>query len=159
MGGSCIVNPSLQSWVYNRSTGPSFHALWACAPLYISLQVNIVPNVLPRSFCGWLANLCTCWRKDIITRLWASHICDKWSAKSLGLFFDPSCTSSFLSLVQKSLSTTDLRSPNTNLMCSDSHFGASALSAPMILLFCSFVSASFTSRNPSSLSVARLKNI
>jgi len=28
-------------------------ALWACVPLYISLHVHIVPNVLPRSFCSW----------------------------------------------------------------------------------------------------------
>ena len=36
------------------------------------------------------------------------------------------------------------------------HSGAAALSAPMILLCCSFASASFASRNPSSLSVDRL---
>jgi len=32
---------------------PSLEALWTCAPLYISLQVQIVPNVLSWSFCGW----------------------------------------------------------------------------------------------------------
>jgi len=38
---------------------------------------------------------------------------------------------------------------------SNSHFGAAALSALMVLLCCSFASASFTFRNPLSLSVDR----
>jgi len=33
--------------------GPSFDALWACVPPYISLHVYIVPDDLPRSLCGW----------------------------------------------------------------------------------------------------------
>ena len=33
--------------------GPSFDALWACVPLSISSHVHIVPDVLPRSLCGW----------------------------------------------------------------------------------------------------------
>jgi len=32
---------------------PSFDALQACVPLSISSHVHIVPNVLPRSLCGW----------------------------------------------------------------------------------------------------------
>ena len=50
---------------------------------------------------------------------------------------------------------------NHHQICSNSHFGAAALSAPMRLLCYSFVSAksSFTSRNPSSLSVDRFKNV
>ena len=52
-GVSWIVIPSLPSWVRHRSTGPSFDALQACVPLSISLQVHIVPNVLPRSLCSW----------------------------------------------------------------------------------------------------------
>ena len=101
-----------------------------------------------------LAPPCTCWRKDTITWLCALHTCVTWSAKSLSLF--PSCTSSFLSLVEKSLSTTDLWLPATKLICSNSNFGAAALSAPMMLLCCSFASAFSTSRNPSFLSVDRL---
>ena len=46
----------------------------------------------------------------------------------------------------------------TKLICSNSHFGAAALSAPMMLLCCSLTSASFTPRNPSSLSVDRLNS-
>jgi len=51
------------------------------------------------------------------------------------------------------LLTTDPRSPTTKLICSICHFGTAALSALMMLLRCSFASASFTSKNPSSLSV------
>jgi len=100
-----------------------------------------------------LAYPCTCWRMDTNTRLCASHTCVAWSVKSLSFF--PSCTSSFLSLMQKSLSTTDSRLPTIKLICSNCHFGAAALSAPMTRMFlcCSFASASFTYKNPSSLSV------
>ena len=35
------------------SMGPSFDALQACVPLSISSHVHTVPDVLPRSFCGW----------------------------------------------------------------------------------------------------------
>ena len=34
--------------------GPSFDALWACAPVYISLNVHTVPSVLPLFLFGWL---------------------------------------------------------------------------------------------------------
>jgi len=50
----------------------------------------------------------------------------------------------------------DPRLPTTKLICSNSHSGAATLSALMMLLRFSFASASFTSRNPSSLSVDRL---
>ena len=43
-----------------------------------------------------------------------------------------------------SLSRTNLQSPITKLVCSNSHFGSAALSAPIMLLCCSFASASFT---------------
>jgi len=142
-GDSWILIPILPSWVHYRLTGPSFDAVWACISLYMSSHVHIVPNGLPRSLCGWSAPPCICWRKDTITRLCTSHTCVTWPAKSLSIFI--SCTSSFLSLVWKSLSTTDPRLPTTKLMCSDSHFGADTLSAPMMLLCCSFASASFTS--------------
>jgi len=46
----------------------------------------------------------------------------------------------------------------TKLICINCHSGAAALSAPMMLLCCSFASASFTSRNPLSLSVDRLNS-
>ena len=32
---------------------PNFDALWAYAALYISVHMHIVPNVLPKSLCGW----------------------------------------------------------------------------------------------------------
>ena len=66
-----------------------------------------------------------------------------------------------LDLVHKSLSTTDSRLPTTKFICSNSNFGAAALSAPMMLLCYSVASASFTSRYPWSLCVERLnsKNI
>ena len=44
------------------------------------------------------------------------------------------------------------------VICSNSHSGAAALSAQMMLSCCSFASASFTSRNPSSLYVNRLNS-
>jgi len=47
------VIPSLPSLVHHRSMGRSFDALQACVPLSISSHVHIVPNVLPRSLCGW----------------------------------------------------------------------------------------------------------
>jgi len=46
----------------------------------------------------------------------------------------------------------------TKLICPNSHSAAAALSAPMMLLCCSFASASFTSKNPLSLSVDRLNS-
>ena len=98
-----------------------------------------------------LASPCMCWWKDRITWLCALHTCVTWSAKSLSFF--PSCTSSFLSLVSKSISTTHPRFPTTNLISSNSRFRPAGLSALMMLLYCSFASASFTSRNRSSLSV------
>ena len=54
--------------------------------------------------------------------------------------------------------TTNPLSPTTMLICSNSHLGAATLSALMMLLCCSFASASFTSRNPSSLSVDSLSS-
>ena len=48
------------------------------------------------------------------------------------------------------------RSAVTQSIYSNSHFGAVAVSALMILLCCSFASASFTSKNTSSLSVDSL---
>jgi len=53
LGGSWIVILSLPSWVHYHSTGPSLDALWASVPLYISLHVHVVPNVLLQSLCGW----------------------------------------------------------------------------------------------------------
>jgi len=47
------VIPSLPSSVHHPSTGPSFDALQACVPLFISSHVHIVPNVLPGSLCSW----------------------------------------------------------------------------------------------------------
>jgi len=60
--------------------------------------------------------------------------------------------------VTESLSTTDPRLPTTKLICPNSYFRAAALSAPMTLFCCSFASASFTLRNPSSLSVDHLNS-
>ena len=51
--GFWIVIPSLPSWVHYRSIIPSFDALRACALLYMSLHVHIVPNSFPGSLCGW----------------------------------------------------------------------------------------------------------
>ena len=52
-GVSRIVIPSLLSWFNNHTKGTSFHALWACFPLCISLHVCIVPDVIPQSLFGW----------------------------------------------------------------------------------------------------------
>ena len=130
-GGSWIVMPSLPIWIYHCSTGPSLDALWACVPLSISLHVNIVPDVLPRSFCGWPCaslHLLEEAHDHLILRT-----CVTWSAKSLTFF--PCCTSTWScsSLVWKSLLSIDPRSPTTNLISLNCHFGAAALSAPMML--------------------------
>ena len=45
--------PSLPFLVDDCSTGPSFDALQACVPLFVSAHVHIVPDVLPRFLCGW----------------------------------------------------------------------------------------------------------
>ena len=100
-----------------------------------------------------LASLCTCWWKDRIIRSCASHTCVAWSVKRVSFF--PLVHQAFLSLV-KSLSTTDPLLPTTKLICSNFHFEAAALSAPIMLLCCSFASAFSTSRNPTSLFVDRL---
>jgi len=110
------------------------HQLWrsmsVCSSrrLYLPTRAHCAWWCSPWSLCSWPR---TCWRKDTITRLCASHTCVTWSAKSLSFF--PSCTSSFLSLVLKSLSTTDLRLPITKLICSNSYSRAAALDASMIL--------------------------
>jgi len=128
--------------------GPQLRrSISVCSSLYLLTRAHCA-YVLPWLPCGWPR---TCWKRDTITRLCASHACVTWSAKSLSFF--PSCTSSFLSSVQKSPLTTDPRLPTTKLVCSNSHFGAAALSALMMLLCCPFASASVTSRNLSSLSV------
>ena len=57
-----------------------------------------------------------------------------------------------LSLVWMSLSTTDPRLPTAQLICLNTHSGAAALSALMMLLCCLFAFASFNSRHPSTLS-------
>ena len=75
---------------------------------------------------------CARWRKDRITRSCASHTqaCVTWSTKSP--FFYPSCTSSFLILVEKSFSTTDLRSPTTKLIYWNTCVGTPDLSTLMM---------------------------
>jgi len=75
LGGSWIVILSLPAWVHSRSTGPSFDALWACVPLYISLHVHMCPMFsLDPSVVG-LASPCTCWWKDKIKWSCALHTC------------------------------------------------------------------------------------
>jgi len=107
-----------------------------------------------------LGSLCTYGKKDRITRSWASHTCVTWSAKSLFSF--PSCHGTSDVRLFKLGAEVDLeiaadpRVPTTKLVCSNTYVGAIALSAPMMLLCYSFASASFTSRNPSCLSVDRL---
>jgi len=53
------------------------------------------------------------------------------------LFFFLAHQAFWASVVWKSISTTDPQSPTTKSICSNSHFGAAALSAPMMLLCCS----------------------
>jgi len=115
-----------------------------------------MPNVLPRSLSGWphtSLHLLEEGNNHLIVRF--AYLCHMIGEE---LFFFPSCTSIFLSLVKKSLSTTDLWLPITNLICSNSYIRAAALSALMTLLCYSFASTSFTLRNSSSLSVDRLNS-
>jgi len=53
---------------------------------------------------------------------------------------------------------TYIQLPTTKSICSNFHFVAAALSAPMMLLCSSFASATFTYRNPSSLCVESLNS-
>ena len=111
---------------------------------------RIVSDVLPRSLCGWprtSLHLLEEGNNNLSVRF-------AYLFRMIGkeFVFFPSCTSSFLSLVYKSLSTIDPHLPTTKLKCSNSHFGAAALNTLMMLLCCSFASASFTFRRPLSLS-------
>ena len=75
------------------------------------------------------------------------------------LVFSPLLYAKFFELGEKSLSITDPRLPATKLICSNSHpVGKAALSAWMMFLCCSFASASFVSKKPSSLPVDHLNS-
>jgi len=77
-------------------------ALTLCEHVFLSTSPytwTLCPMFSLDPFVVCLANTCTCWRQYRITRSCASHTCVTWSAKSL--FFFPSCTLRFLSLVQK----------------------------------------------------------
>jgi len=84
-----MVIPSTPFWVHYCSTDTTFDALWACVPLYITLNVQLCPMFSIDPSVVGLANPWTCWRKDTITRWCTSHTCVTWSAKSLS--FVPSC--------------------------------------------------------------------
>jgi len=134
--------------------GPQcWHSMSVRSSLHLrTSHVRIVPDILPRSLCGWnrtSLHLLEEGNNNLSVRF--AYLC-RMIGKELVFF--PSCTYSFLSLVYKSLSTTDPQLPTTKLKCSvaNSHFGAAALSTLMMLSCCSFASASFTFRRPSSLS-------
>ena len=123
---------------------------------YISLHVHIVPNVLPRSLCGWprtSLHLLQEGHNHLIVRF--AYLCHMMGEELV--FFSFLYIKLFelcanVAFYNRSAELT------TKLICSNSHFGAAALSAPMMLLCCSLTSASFTPRNPSSLSVDRLNS-
>jgi len=149
---------SLPSWVHRRSTGPSFDALQACVPLSISLHVHIVPNVLPRSLCGWprtSLHLLEEGHNHPIVRF--AYLCHGHMIGEELVFFSLLYIKFFELGVEVALNH---RSAVTHhkVICSNSHSGAAALSALMMLLCCSFASASTTSRNPSSLYVDHLNS-
>jgi len=118
--------------------------------------VHIVPNVLPRSLCSWprtsLHLLEEGHNHPIVHFAYLCHMIGE------ELVFFSFLYIKLFELGVEVASTTDPRLVTTKLICSNSHAGAAALSAPMMLLCCSFASASFTSRNPSSLSVDRLNS-
>jgi len=113
--------------------------------------VRIVPNVLPRSLCGWphkSLHLLEEGHNHPIVRL--AYLCHMVVPDVVFLSFW------YIKLFELGVEvsfTINPRSPTTKLICSHHHFGAAALSAPMMLWCCPFASASFTCRNPSSLSV------
>jgi len=118
--------------------------------------VHIVTYVLPRSLCSWPCtslHLLEEGHNHPIMRF--SYLCHMIGEELV--FF------SFLYIKLFELGVEfafNNRSAVTHhkLIFSNFHFGAAALSAPMMLLCCSFASASFTSRNPSSLSVDSLNS-
>ena len=139
--------------------GPSFDALWACIPPHISLHVHIVPNVLLRSFCDWprkSLHLPREGQNHPIVRF--AYLCHMIGEESVFLSF------LYTKLLELGVDIafyngSAVTHNKLNLLTElNSHFRAAALSATMILLYCSLASASFTSRNPSSLSVDRLNS-
>jgi len=142
LGDSWIVVPSLPSWCDFRSMAPALTLFSVCSSLHLFTCAHCARCYPSIHLCFGLANPCTCKRLDRITRSCAWHICVTWSAKSLS--FVPSCTSSFLYFVWKSLSTTYLRLPIQKLICSNTYVKTAAPSAPKVLLPCSFASASLS---------------
>ena len=118
--------------------------------------MHTVPDVLPRSLCGWprtSLHLLEEGHNHPIVRL--AYLCHMVVPDVVFLSFW------YIKLFELGVEvsfTINPRSPTTKLICSHHHFGAAALSAPMMLWCCSFASASFTSRNPSSLSIDRLNS-
>ena len=139
--------PQLSSW---RSVS-------ACTSLHLLTRAHCAqcfPSI-PLWSQVRLVNPCTCWRKDTITRLCASLTCVTWLYHMIveDVVFLSFWYIKLFELGVEVSFTTDPRSPTTKLICSNPHFGAAALSAPMMLWCCLFATASFTCRNPSSLSV------
>jgi len=156
LGRSWIVNPSLTFWVHYCLIGPSFDALCACVALYISLHVHIVPNALPRSLCGWprksLHLLEEGHNCPIVRFAYMCHmICEEFVLLSF-LYIKLFELSVQLAFNNRSAVTHH----NFNLL--KFPFRSSSLNALMLLLCCSFASASFTSRNTTSLSVDSLNS-
>jgi len=136
--------------------------LWqGCVPLSVSSHVHIVPNVLSRSLCSWpctsLHLLEEGHNHPIVRFAYLWHMIDEEF-----VFF------SFLYIKLFKLGVARKRSngagcalnhwsavPHHKMIYMNSHSDTATLSAPMMLLCCSFASASLTSRNLSSLSVDR----
>ena len=120
--------------------------------------MRIVLNVLPRFLCGWprkyLHLLGEGQNHQIVCSAYLCHMI----GEELGFL-----SFLYIKLLELGVEVASLNRfavTHTKLICSNSHFRAAALSAPMMLLCCqcSFASAGFTSRNPSSLSVDRLNS-
>jgi len=126
--------------------GTSVNALWICVLPYIPLHMNIVPIVIPWSICicpRKSLHLLKEWQNQLIVRF--TNLLPSQSFFRSGKSFGPGVwgSSRFLQRIRSHL----LQS------CSNIQIGAAALSAPMMLLYCSFPSAFSTSRNLSSFTV------
>jgi len=161
-GGSWIVIPSLPSWVHHRMTGTSFDALQACVPLSISSHVHIVPNLLPRSLCGWPCTSLHLLKEGhnypILRFTYLCHVIGEGLVFFSFLYIRLFELGVEIALNYWSLATHNkVNLPKFTLRNSNSV----TLSAHMMLFCCSLASASLTSRIPLSLAVDRLnsKNI
>jgi len=135
--------------------GPSFDALWACSPSKITLDVpvHMMPNPLPQPDFV-VGNCVSVVESDFYTKLKKLDLQERNKKNSSWIIWHRYAKQTIGWFWPSSSRCKDLRGQPKKI-CWNSHVWAAALSAPMMILCCSFASASFTSGNPWCLSVDR----